>query len=97
MVGPAGFEPTVRESKSLALPLGYGPIYRMGRLKGVEPSNAGTTTRCVNRFATTAISIAQLLLYNIFHICKVKLCNFFDLFAYFKDIMYYILGKVWLR
>jgi hypothetical protein len=27
----------------------------------------------------------------------VKLCNFFDLFAYFKDIMYYILGKVWFR
>jgi hypothetical protein len=26
MAGPAGFEPTVRESKSLALPLGYGPI-----------------------------------------------------------------------
>jgi hypothetical protein len=25
MAGPAGFEPTMRESKSLALPLGYGP------------------------------------------------------------------------
>ncbi len=26
----------------------------MGRLKGIEPSNVGTTTRCVNHFATTA-------------------------------------------
>lgn len=27
----------------------------MGRLKGIEPSNVGTTIRCVNHFATTAI------------------------------------------
>ena len=27
MAGPAGFEPTIRESKSLALPLGYGPNF----------------------------------------------------------------------
>ena len=26
----------------------------MGRLKGIEPSNVGTTIRCVNHFATTA-------------------------------------------
>ena len=25
MAGPAGFEPTMTESKSVALPLGYGP------------------------------------------------------------------------
>jgi hypothetical protein len=55
MAGPAGFEPTMRESKSLALPLGYGPIYNMGRLKGIEPSSVGTTIRCVNHFATTAM------------------------------------------
>ncbi len=42
------------ESKSVALPLGYSPI-SMGRLMGIEPTNAGTTIRCVNHFATTAI------------------------------------------
>ena len=26
VAGPAGFEPTMKESKSFALPLGYGPI-----------------------------------------------------------------------
>ena len=29
----------------------------MGRLKGIEPSNVGTTIRCVNHFATIAITI----------------------------------------
>ena len=42
------------ESKSVALPLGYTPIV-MGRLMGIEPTNAGTTIRCVNHFATIAI------------------------------------------
>ena len=28
----------------------------MGRLKGIEPSNVGTTIRCVNHFATTAMA-----------------------------------------
>ena len=28
MAGPAGFEPTMTESKSVALPLGYGPKFR---------------------------------------------------------------------
>ncbi len=41
------------ESKSAALPLGYTPI--MGRLMGIEPTNVGTTIRCVNHFATTAV------------------------------------------
>ena len=27
----------------------------MGRLRGIEPTNVGTTIRCVNHFATTAI------------------------------------------
>ena len=27
----------------------------MGRLMGIEPTNVGTTIRCVNHFATTAI------------------------------------------
>ena len=27
----------------------------MGRLMGIEPTNAGITIRCVNHFATTAI------------------------------------------
>ena len=29
----------------------------MGRLMGIEPTNAGTTIRCVNHFATTAIKL----------------------------------------
>ena len=29
----------------------------MGRLMGIEPTNAGITIRCVNHFATTAIKI----------------------------------------
>ena len=48
------------ESKSVALPLGYTPriiLYIMGRLMGIEPTNAGTTIRCVNHFATTAIVV----------------------------------------
>jgi hypothetical protein len=43
------------ESKSVALPLGYNPINYMGRSMGIEPTYVGTTTRCVNHFATTAI------------------------------------------
>jgi hypothetical protein len=42
------------ESKSVALPLGYSPIF-LGRLMGIEPTNVGTTIRCVNHFATIAI------------------------------------------
>ena len=29
----------------------------MGRLMGIEPTNVGTTIRCVNHFATTAIMV----------------------------------------
>jgi hypothetical protein len=29
----------------------------MGRLMGIEPTNAGTTIRCVNHFATIAIKL----------------------------------------
>ncbi len=28
----------------------------MGRLKGIEPSNVGTTIRCVNHFTTAAMA-----------------------------------------
>ena len=42
------------EPKSIALPLGYSP--KMGRLMGIEPTNAGATIRCVNHFATIAIT-----------------------------------------
>src|SRR5690348_11370243 len=31
----------------------------MGRLMGIEPTNAGITIRCVNHFATTAIIISM--------------------------------------
>jgi hypothetical protein len=36
-------------------PLGYSSKI-MGRSMGLEPTNAGATIRCVNHFATTAIS-----------------------------------------
>jgi hypothetical protein len=29
----------------------------MGRLMGIEPTNVGTTIRCVNHFATTAMAM----------------------------------------
>ena len=45
------------ESKSVALPLGYSPMIKMGRLMGIEPTNVGTTIRCVNHFATAAIMV----------------------------------------
>ena len=33
----AGLEPAMRESKSLALPLGYTPVSSMGKAPGPEP------------------------------------------------------------
>ena len=36
----------------------------MGRLMGIEPTNAGITIRCVNHFATIAIAISVLLCRN---------------------------------
>ena len=45
----------MRESKSLALPLGYTPR-KEGRMMGIEPTNAGATIRCVNHFATFAMA-----------------------------------------
>jgi hypothetical protein len=49
------------ESKSVALPLGYSPLLLkvMGRLMGIEPTNAGTTIRCVNHFATAAKKLVE--------------------------------------
>ena len=44
----------MRESKSLALPLGYTPI--KGRMMRIELTNAGATIRCVNHFATFAMA-----------------------------------------
>ncbi len=41
MAGPAGFEPTMRESKSLALPLGYGPILKWGGRRELNPPMSG--------------------------------------------------------
>ena len=47
----------MRESKSLALPLGYTPILILQRrTMGIEPTNAGATIRCVNHFATFAMA-----------------------------------------
>jgi hypothetical protein len=33
----------------------------MGRLMGIEPTNVGTTIRCVNHFATAAIILAGVV------------------------------------
>ena len=55
----------MRESKSLALPLGYTPIGKRGMgtepypslfvgwVKGLEPSTPGTTIRCSNQLSYT--------------------------------------------
>ena len=57
----------MRESKSLALPLGYTPIREkkgdrdsipdpalfVGWVKGLEPSTPGTTIRCSNQLSYT--------------------------------------------
>ena len=37
VAGMAGLEPAMRESKSLALPLGYTPVSSMGKAPGPEP------------------------------------------------------------
>ena len=46
----------MRESKSLALPLGYTPIIlNERRSTGIEPASVSATSWCVNHFTTTAI------------------------------------------
>ena len=45
----------MRESKSLALPIGYTPIIEM-RMMGIEPTRARATIWCVNHFTTFAIT-----------------------------------------
>jgi hypothetical protein len=64
MAGDPGIEPGMTESKSVALPLGQSPTintfafeFLMGRTRGIEPPNVGSTNRCVNHFATTATKI----------------------------------------
>ena len=50
-----GIEPTTSAWKAEVLPLNYTRLLTiMGRLMGIEPTNVGTTIRCVNHFATTA-------------------------------------------
>lgn len=64
MAGPAGFEPTMRESKSLALPLGYGPTMLLWggrresnpRMSGPQPDALTTSPRPP---CHSAISIIQ--------------------------------------
>ena len=48
----------MRESKSLALPLGYTPIIER-RMMGIEPTRARATIWCVNHFTTFAISLTR--------------------------------------
>ena len=45
----------MRESKSLALPLGDTPIILNRRVMGIEPTHARATIWCVNHFTTPAI------------------------------------------
>ena len=60
-----GIEPTTSAWKAEVLPLNYTRIFIMklkGRLMGIEPTNVGTTIRCVNHFATTAILLSKSIL-----------------------------------
>jgi hypothetical protein len=50
-----GIEPSSSAWKAEVLPLNYTRKKQMGRLMGIEPTNVGTTIRCVNHFATIAI------------------------------------------
>ncbi len=52
-----GIEPTTSAWKAEVLPLNYTRIKnkRYRRLMGIEPTSVGTTIRCVNHFATTAV------------------------------------------
>ena len=55
MAGTAGFEPRMTESKSVALPLGYGPIFPMVEGDGFEPPNpkgADLQSAAFSHFAT---------------------------------------------
>ena len=54
--GVAGFEPTHEGVKVPCLTAWLYPN-KKGRMKGIEPSNAGATIRSVNHFATSAILI----------------------------------------
>ena len=52
-----GIEPTTSAWKAEVLPLNYTRLITiMGRLMGIEPTSVGTTIRCVNHFATTAMA-----------------------------------------
>ena len=50
-----GIEPTTSAWKAEVLPLNYTRVNDYGAVEGIEPSNVGTTIRCVNHFATTAM------------------------------------------
>ncbi len=43
-----------RNQNPMPYRLAIALLYKMGRLMGIEPTNAGITIRCVNHFATTA-------------------------------------------
>ena len=61
----------------------------MGRLRGIEPPNVGTTIRCVNHFATAAIFNN-----NIYYTFPSKLCQeLFKIFFYnsFQNIFLIII------
>ena len=52
-----GIEPTTSAWKAEVLPVNYTRKIYMGRLMGIEPTNVGTTIRCVNHFATAAMMV----------------------------------------
>ncbi len=55
--GWAGRDRTYASRSQSPLPYRLATAHRMGRLVGIEPTNAGATIRCVNHFAIAAILI----------------------------------------
>ena len=60
ITGVAGFEPTREGVKVPCLTAWLYPNKKR-RMMGIEPTNAGATIRCVNHFATIAITIIIII------------------------------------
>jgi hypothetical protein len=65
----------------------------MGRLMGIEPTNAGTTNRSLNHLATTATSLIVTLNTFIYNQNMVGVQVFFEIipkFPEFYDVVVYM-------